>query len=467
MPNFSATILLVGLIILLLIGIVLLLLLRLTSPTGELQERIHTYAWVPDEAPRRQAGPRPGRFYRMRRRLNVMLSALGSQEMNLQLMAANCRSLSRVHPDPPGFDDRRSGRGLADLRHAISGLALAILANLVPGILLRRAIHRRRMKFQAQLVDVLVLIQGAVRSGFSLLQAVEVVVRETESPAADEFGRVTREVSLGLTLTQALNNLKERMQNADLNLIVTAVNIHNQVGGNLTTMINAVTETVRERDHLFREARVITTQQRYTAYMLSLLPIALAGLIFMLSPEYITQFLRPGPYIFIPILAIVGIILGISCSSVLRRLKYDFKCAIYQGSFERIEMPSLTILIIGAGLAALGFFIFIVVLAVLPRDEVSRRLNEWVSEMAGPTLQSTQVDTVRRRELAGSFRTRVLQPWLKGIGAFFGASCLPGTSSRSITCWPSPVSPCGWERVSSTGCAWSSPCLAPGWLIWS
>jgi tight adherence protein B len=100
------------------------------------------------------------------------------------------------------------------------------------------------------------------------------------------------------------------MQNADLSLIVTAVNIHNQVGGNLTTMINAVAETVRERDHLFREARVITTQQRYTAYMLSLLPVVLAALIFMLSPDYIKQFLKPGPYILIPIFAILGIILG-------------------------------------------------------------------------------------------------------------------------------------------------------------
>jgi len=86
----------------------------------------------------------------------------------------------------------------------VSGLALAILANLVPGILLRRAIHRRRMKFQAQLVDVLVLIQGAVRAGFSPAPGIGGVVRETEAPASDEFRRVTREVSLGLTLSQAL-----------------------------------------------------------------------------------------------------------------------------------------------------------------------------------------------------------------------------------------------------------------------
>ena len=97
--------------------------------------------------------------------------------------------------------------------------------------------------------------------------------------AAEEFRRVRTEISLGLTLSQALSHMGERMQNADLNLIVTAVNIHNQVGGNLSTMLTAVTGTVRDRDRLFREARVITTQQRYTSYLLSLLPIFMAGII--------------------------------------------------------------------------------------------------------------------------------------------------------------------------------------------
>jgi tight adherence protein B len=309
MLNFSGTILLVGLVILLLVGIVLVLLLRLTSPTGELQERIHIYAWIPDEVSRRQTGTRPGRFYRMRRRLNVMLSSLGSDDMNMQLMAANWQiSVTEYILIRIGLMVGGLALGWLAFGTPVSGLALAVMANLLPGMLLRRR-STTAGSVQSQLVDVLVLIQGAVRSGFSLLQALEVVVRETEAPAADEFKRVTREVSLGITLSQALNNLRDRMQNADLSLIVTAVNIHNQVGGNLTTMINAVTETVRDRDRLFREARN-HTQQRYTAYMLSLMPVFLAVMIFMLSPEYITQLLRPGPFILIPIFAVVGIILG-------------------------------------------------------------------------------------------------------------------------------------------------------------
>jgi tight adherence protein C len=83
-------------------------------------------------------------------------------------------------------------------------------------------------------------------------------------------------------------------------------------------------------------------------------------------------------------------------------------------------MQGLTLIIIGAGLASLGFFIMIVVLQTARGDEVSRRLDEWVTELAGPAQKTSQADTVRRRELTGTFRTRVLQPWIKGIGAFFG-----------------------------------------------
>jgi tight adherence protein B len=100
------------------------------------------------------------------------------------------------------------------------------------------------------------------------------------------------------------------MENQDLDLVVTAVKIHDQVGGNLSTMLVAVTETVRERDRLFREARVITTQQRYTSYLISLLPIAIGLLMFMLNPDYIMQLFTRGIYIIIPIMAVIGVIAG-------------------------------------------------------------------------------------------------------------------------------------------------------------
>ena len=307
----SGTLLIIGMVALFILGAALLILGRGVSSGGELHERVQAYAYIPEASTQRPARRSNATIYRLRRRLNALLSAVGSEELNMQLMSANWRisvseyMLIRIGLMVVGFLI-----GYFIFQYAISGLVLAILANLIPPVLLRRAASKRRVQFQHQLVDTLVLINGAVRAGFSLLQAIEVVEREMKPPAGEEFSRVRREVSLGLSFPQALSNLANRMENADLDLVVTAVMIHAQVGGNLSVMLAAVTETVRERDRLFREARVLTTQQRYTSYLLSLLPVFMAGMIFLINPEYMSGMLRPNIYIIIPIFAILGIIIG-------------------------------------------------------------------------------------------------------------------------------------------------------------
>jgi tight adherence protein B len=192
----------------------------------------------------------------------------------------------------------------------IPGIGLALIAYLAPAIYLRWKINKRRIEFEKQLLDVLVLIAGAVRSGFSFLQALELIDREMKPPASEEFRRVIHEASLGLSVPQALQNLSARMENDDLNLVVTAVEIHYQVGGNLATMLSAVTETIRERIQLFGEVRVVTTQQRYTGYLLSILPFIIGGLLFMMNPGYMSRLFQPGPLLCIPFGAITGIIIG-------------------------------------------------------------------------------------------------------------------------------------------------------------
>jgi tight adherence protein B len=295
------------------IGIVLVFLILAINLSGgvEMQERLHTYALVPDISPRRRGGSRETSLARLRLRLNAMLASLGSQELNIDLMSANWPItateyiLIRITGTLLGFF-----LGWLVAGSPISGVGLAIIIYFIPSLFLNRSINRRRTQFERQLVDVLVLINGAVRAGFSLLQALEVVEREVKSPASEEFHRVRREVGLGLSIGQALDNLANRMQNSDLNLVVTAIKIHYQVGGNLSTMLMAVTETVRDRIRLFSEIRVITTQQRYTSYLLSLLPFFVGGIIFLLNPEYMSRLFEPGAILCIPIGALVGILLG-------------------------------------------------------------------------------------------------------------------------------------------------------------
>ena len=309
--NFG-TIVILGLVALVGLALVLFFLLRSGSSGGEMQERIQVYATVPDYLQERKTSRANPRLFRIRRQINSMLSVLGTEDLNLQLMRADWKITSteymliRLGVMLVGFV-----LGWLIFGSVLSGVALAIMANLMPGLLLRRSASRRQIKFESQLVDVLVLITGAVKTGFSLLQAMEVVEREMQPPASDEFRRVHIEIGLGISLSQALDNLSTRMQNQDLDLVVTAIKIHDQVGGNLSTMLEAVTETVRQRDRLFREARVITTQQRYTSYLISLLPVAIGLLIFMLNPDYMMQLFTNGLYyMMIPILAVIGVIAG-------------------------------------------------------------------------------------------------------------------------------------------------------------
>jgi tight adherence protein B len=195
---------------------------------------------------------------------------------------------------------------------AVSGIGLAVIVFFIPDLLLKRSISQRRRNFSKQLVDVLVLMTGAVRAGYSLPQAIDVVSKELKPPASDEFRRVRHEIGLGLSLSQALTNLVARMENDDLFLVVTAININSQVGGNIVTMLEAVTGTIRERVRLFAEVRVLTAQQRFGSYLLTFLPIAMAAALFFINPTYMMRLFRPPEPVLlcIPIGAIIMLTAG-------------------------------------------------------------------------------------------------------------------------------------------------------------
>jgi tight adherence protein B len=289
---------------------------RVLRGQDSIDERLKVYAAMPETGRQRTQRAR-GLLARLRLRVNNTLSTFSSDEMVTKLMSANWPitvteyTLIRLSGVTLGF-----GLGWLIAQNILGGIALAVMAYMIPGILLRNAINRRQRAFERQLVDVLVLMTGAVRAGFSLLQALEVIVREMKAPASEEFRRVMQEVAIGRPLTQALNGVVLRMENKDMELLTTAINIQYTVGGNLTTMLTAVAETIRERIRLFGEVRVLTTQQRMTAYILSLLPIFVAGLMFLINPEYMMGLFKPG-FIFLPIMALIGIIFGFF---IVRRL---------------------------------------------------------------------------------------------------------------------------------------------------
>ena len=168
----------------------------------------------------------------------------------------------------------------------LGGIFLAVIAIMVPRILLDRAIAQRQQKFHTQLLDVLLLIKGAVQAGYSLMQALDLAVKEIPAPASEEFGRVLREIRLGITLEGTLFNLAQRMENDDLQIVITAIIINSQIGGNLSTVLEASISTIRDRMHLMGEIRSLTSYGRYVGYFLTLMPFVAGVLIFLVSPDY-------------------------------------------------------------------------------------------------------------------------------------------------------------------------------------
>jgi tight adherence protein B len=175
---------------------------------------------------------------------------------------------------------------------------IALLIGAIVGFFLPRwYVHRRQGKrinqFNKQLPDTITLIANALRAGSSFLQAIELVVREARPPISTEFARVIREVNLGLPFEQALENLVRRVTSDDLELMVTAISIQYQVGGNLAEILDSIAYTIRERVRIKGEIRTLTAQQRISGYVVAFLPIGLAGLLFVIAPGFMTPMFDP------------------------------------------------------------------------------------------------------------------------------------------------------------------------------
>lgn len=173
-----------------------------------------------------------------------------------------------------------------------------IVGSRVPPIYVGMAASRRMRAFDNQLSDTLNLWVNALRSGYSVLQAMEAIATELPPPVSVEFERVVQEVRLGLSVAQALDNMYHRVPSEDLDLVITAVNIQREVGGNLAEVLDNISFTIRERVRIKGEIRTLTAQGRISGTIISLLPIALGGLLFLINPGYVSQlWIKEAPFI--------------------------------------------------------------------------------------------------------------------------------------------------------------------------
>lgn len=196
------------------------------------------------------------------------------------------------------------------------GLVGLFTGYFIPRLWLNRRIAARLGAFNSQLPGTIDLLANSLRAGYSLLQAMETVSREAPEPTATEFRRVVREVGLGLSPQEALGHLVRRMQSDDLELMVTAINIQHEVGGNLAQILESIAHTIRERVRIKGEIATLTAQQVVSGYIISALPILLGLVLYLINREYIMGMFE-SIFICIPI---IGALMIIVAFLIIRRI---------------------------------------------------------------------------------------------------------------------------------------------------
>jgi tight adherence protein B len=198
--------------------------------------------------------------------------------------------------------------------NVLSALVGGVLSSFVPNLYVGYAAKKRIKAFNNQLGDGITLMANSLRSGYSFLQSMDLVSREAPSPMSSEFRRVVQEIGLGLSTDDALGNLLRRVPSDDLDLLITAVNIQHEVGGNLAQILETIGHTIRERVRIKGEIAVLTAQGRISAYVITALPIVLAVGITLINPEYMAPMFKfglpPEAWCCLPVAALVMIIIG-------------------------------------------------------------------------------------------------------------------------------------------------------------
>jgi tight adherence protein B len=167
------------------------------------------------------------------------------------------------------------------------GLAAATVAALIPITALRVAVRRRLNRLQGQVIDVLMIIASSLRAGHSFLQAVDMVSKEIGEPAAGEFTRAVSEIRLGRPMEEALNALAARMESADFEWAMMAVNIQREVGGNLAEVLDTVAVTLRDREAVRRQVKVLAAEGKLSARILTGLPFLIIAYVAKVNPGFL------------------------------------------------------------------------------------------------------------------------------------------------------------------------------------
>ncbi|NTV90686.1 MAG: secretion system protein [Clostridiales bacterium] len=205
----------------------------------------------------------------------------------------------------------------------ISSLPMAIIFGAVlsflPSIMVNIKTKKRIKDLNDQLGDAITMISNSLKAGYSFFQAMDTVAKEMTGPISEEFTTLQKEINLGLNTEKALENMTDRVKSDDLELIVTALLIQRQVGGNLAEVLDNISTTIRDRVKIKGEIKTATAQGRISGLVISLLPVAIGVVINMINPQHMSLlFKNPLGIMIIGVCAVMELIGIISINKIVK-----------------------------------------------------------------------------------------------------------------------------------------------------
>lgn len=196
-----------------------------------------------------------------------------------------------------------------------------LIGFLLPDLYVNRIISKRSQKLNGQLPEALNIISNGLRAGLSFAQAVSIAGKDLESPIGDEFTKIIRDNTLGKSMESALEDFSERTSDEDVDMFVTAMIIQRQVGGNLSEVLDTISNTIRERVRIKGEVRTLTAQSKLSAVIISFLPVGIALVLSIMNPTYIGQLFDNLIGLIMVGAAVVMMLIGIFILSKLVKLE--------------------------------------------------------------------------------------------------------------------------------------------------
>ncbi|NSW89697.1 MAG: type II secretion system F family protein [Firmicutes bacterium] len=195
-------------------------------------------------------------------------------------------------------------------KNYVTALVLFIITWNIPRIIIANRKKERIKLFDSQLNEGITIISNSLKAGYSFLQSVAVVTEETKDPFSKEFKELLKEMSLGIPEEDTFKNLLARMESEDLRLVINAILIQKDIGGNLSEILDNISETIRERQKIKNELKTLTAQGKLSGIIVSLIPIFLGLTIYLFNKEYILLlFTNPSGLVMVTI-SVLNQILG-------------------------------------------------------------------------------------------------------------------------------------------------------------